>query len=368
LKSIDFKRKGSAIRVMNEDTKKIKYNWDRVVYIVFIIGALVFLGYYAVNKMFYIKADGQVLYENVIIRLTNDCRILAYQKKEGDTVRKGDSLFIYTPDKDAYNGGNGGVVGGIKGALNDTTYQNSSDWREKEKYALERKIGDNQIEIAQNRSLFLSYESELERLRNEVVLDVMPKSRLDYVQNEMITLKTEIEKLNSENGQYRRLIEQLSVAAKQAAIKSTRNGLFVGAGGNGGDGDNHDSIKVFYSPINGTVTRIYTQQFEVALKSEQILAIHKNTPMFIKGFFDQADMSYFKEGDLVNIEFPDGTKSTGVIRRFYYATYSLPDEFQKRYEPTTRTIAADIYPVEESEYKHWKSFYKLGATITKYKY
>ncbi len=360
---------------MNEDTKKVKYNWDRVVYIVFIIGALVFLSYYAVNKLFYIKADGQVLYENVIIRLTDDCRILSYQKKEGDTVKAGDSLFVYTLDKNDLNGGNGGggMNGKIKGTINDTTYQTQSDWREKEKFALQRKMGDNSIEVTQFNSLIKSFESEIVRLQNEVVLDVLPKSRLEYVQNELTRLKTNIEKLKSENSQYAGLIAKLTKEQneeKEAVIKSTRNASLagVGIGGNGGDGEDQDSTKVFFSPISGTVTRIYTQQFEVALKSDQILAIHKNTPMYIKGFFDQEDMSYFKEGDMVNIEFPDGTKSTGLIRRFYYATYSLPDEFQKRYEPTTRTISADIYPVDESEYKHWKSFYKLGAKITKYKY
>ncbi len=367
MKSIDFKRKGSAIRVMNEDTRKIKYNWDRVVYIVFIIGALVFLSYYAVNKLFYIKADGQVLYENVIIRLTEDCRVLSYQKKEGDTVRKGDSLFVYTPAKTNLDGGGFGATGGVKGGYNDTTYQNQLDWREKEKYALQKKAGTNQILITQDKSLIKSYESELQRLENEVVLDVLPKSRLEYVQNEILRLNTAIDALNSENMQYYGLIYQLGESEKKVQILSTRNGLILGGGANGGGGI-MDSTKVFYSPINGTVTRIYTQQFEVALKSDQILAIHKNTPMYIKGFFEQEDMNYFKEGDMVNIEFPDGTKSSGIIKRFYYATYSLPDEFQKRYEPTTRTIAADIYPVEESEYKHWKSFYKLGATITKYKY
>ncbi len=353
---------------MNEDTKKVKYNWDRVVYIIFIIGALVFLSYYAVNKLFYIKADGQVLYENVIIRLTDDCRVLSYQKREGDTVRKGDSLFVYTLDKDDLNGG-GGNYGALKGNINDTTYQQAPDWKEKEKFALQKKAATNVIEINSNKEIIKSYQAELQRLENEVVLDVLPKSRLEFVQNEILRFQTNVDKLNSENQQYYALIYQLNQAEKlKPAIKSTRNGAIGVGGGNGGGGDENDSTKVFYSPINGTITRIYTQQFEVALKSDQIMAIHKNTPMYIKGFFDQEDMSYFKEGDLVNIEFPDGTKSNGVIRRFYYATYSLPDEFQKRYEPTTRTIAADIYPVEESEYKHWKSFYKLGATITKYKY
>ena len=71
---------------------------------------------------------------------------------------------------------------------------------------------------------------------------------------------------------------------------------------------------------------------------------------------------------MLNITFPDGTETKGILRRFYYSTYPLPDEFQKRYEPTTRTVAADIYPVNDADYEHWKAFYKMGVSVSKYKY
>ena len=345
---------------MNEDTNKPKRNWDRVIYIVFLSLVGLFLGYYAINKIFFIRADGQVLFENVSIRLTDDCRLLAYQKDEGDTVCVGDSLFTYSLDKDNL-WGNLAISGGITA----TSYDNQWDWIEKEKYALAKKIALNNIDVTESQALIVSYKSEIQRLQNEVVLDVLPKNRLEYVQNEILRLTTAIEKLQSENNQLYGLIKQLNGMAKNPTLKSTKSGSIKGGGGSDAD---ENGVRVFYSPIDGTVTRIYTRQFEVALKSEQIMAIHKNTPMYIKGFFEQEDLNYFKEGDLVNIEFPDGTKSKGLIKRFYYATYPLPDEFQKRYEPTTRTISADIYPVNDDEYAHWRAFYKLGVSISKFKY
>jgi RasGAP-like protein len=360
LKSIDFKRKDSVIRVVNEEMKKPKRNWDRVIYIVFLSLVGLFLGYYAINKIFFIKADGQVLFENVSIRLTDDCRLIAYQKDEGDTVKVGDSLFTYTLDKDNL-WGNMSLAGGITA----TSYDNEWDWIEKEKYALMKKVALNKIDITESTALIGSYKSEIQRLQNEIVLDVLPKNRLEYVQNEILRLNTAIAKLSSENNQLYGLLKQLNSMIKNPRVKSTKSGSMSG-GGNGDDDEN--GVRVFYSPIDGTVTRIYTHQFEVTLKSEQIMAIHKNTPMYVKGFFEQEDLNYFKEGDLVNIEFPDGTESKGLIKRFYYATYPLPDEFQKRYEPTTRTIAADIYPVTDNEYEHWRAFYKMSVTVTKFKY
>ncbi|MGZ4034596.1 MAG: hypothetical protein ACXVPU_13640 [Bacteroidia bacterium] len=361
MKSIDFKRKDSVIRVVNEDNKKPKRNWDRLIYIVFLSLVGLFLGYYLITKIFYIKADGQVLFENVSIRLTDDCRILAYQKTEGDTVRKGDSLFTYSLDKDNLWGNFS-----LPGNFSSTTYSSQWDWIDKEKYSLNKNISLNNISKAESQALIKSYQSEVQRLQNEVVLDVLPKNRLEYVQNEILTLNTAIEKLDSENKQLYSLIGELNAMPRPPRIQGIKTGSF-GAGA----GDNTDLLngtRVFYSPIDGSVTRVYTNQYEVALKSDQIMAIHKNTPMFIKGFFEQEDLNYFKEGDLVNIEFPDGTKSKGLIKRFYYATYPLPDEFQKRYEPTTRSVAADIYPVDNSEYEHWRAFYKLGVCITKFKY
>ena len=360
MKSIDFKRKDSVFRVVNEDTKKPKRNWDRVIYIVFLSLIFIFLGYYAINKLFFIKADGHVLFENVSIRLTDDCRIMSFQREEGDTVKVGDSLFCYTLDKDN-NFGNISLSGGITA----TSYDNEWDWIEKEKYALLKKVALNKIDITESSELIVSYKSEIQRLQNEVVLDVLPKNRLEYVQNEILRLQTAIAKLTSENNQLNNLLTQLNTMLTPSRVKSTQTGT-LNSGGNGSEDEN--GVHVFCSPFDGTVTRIYTSQFEVALKSEQIMAIHKNTPMFVKGFFEQEDLNYFNEGDVVNIEFPDGSESKGIIKRFYYATYPLPDEFQKRYEPTTRTIAADIYPIMDDEYSHWRAFYKMGVTVTKFKY
>ena len=360
MKSVDFKRKDSVIRVVNEDFKKPKRNWDRIIYIVFLSLVAFFIGYYAISKIFFIKADGQVLFENVSIRLTDDCRILAYQKEEGDTVKVGDSLFTYTLDKDNLWGNMA-----LNGNVTATSYDNEWAWIEKEKYALMKKVALNKIDITESTALIGSYKSEIQRLQNEIVLDVLPKNRLDYVQNEILRLNTAIAKLSIENNQLYGLLKQLNSMIKTPSVKSTKTAS-IGGGGNGDADEN--GIRVFYSPIDGTVTRIYTRQFEVALKSEQIMAIHKNTPMYVKGFFEQADLNYFHEGDLVNIEFPDGTDSKGIIKRFYYSTYPLPDEFQKRYEPTTRTIAADIYPVNDNDYEHWRAFFKMGVSVTKFKY
>jgi len=40
-------------------------------------------------------------------------------------------------------------------------------------------------------------------------------------------------------------------------------------------------------------------------------------------------------------------------------------QFQKKFEPTTRTLAADIIPIGENDLHIWKKYYKLSVKITK---
>ncbi len=129
--------------------------------------------------------------------------------------------------------------------------------------------------------------------------------------------------------------------------------------------ENIEGFKIFTCPIDGNITRIHKQPYEVALKTETICSIHQPNDVHIKGFFNQEDLKHLNQGDLVNIEFPDGTMSKGIVDRFYSATYILPEEFQKKFEPTTRTLAADILPIGENDLDIWRKYYKLSVKVTK---
>ena len=120
--------------------------------------------------------------------------------------------------------------------------------------------------------------------------------------------------------------------------------------------------------MDGIVTRIYIHPTETVLKTEDIMTLHKDRPAYIKAYFEQEDFNSFKEGDIFKVTFPDGSTSYGLLRRFYIATYVLPEEFQKKYEPTTRSVAADIYPLNAEDLAKWKAFYKMGVDISKFKF
>lgn len=411
MKSVNFQRNKSLLRVVNEEQIKKRRNYDRIIYLTLLIAFLIFLFYFFIFKSLYLKAYGQVIIDSMRIRLTDDSRIAKYYVNEGDSVVVGDTLFAYALDEDIGDGdGGGGGIGSSMVSIADGGGNDKDTWYLKEIYNLKKKIALNNIEMAENKMLMDSYSKEIKRLSNEVVLDVLPKTRLEYVQNEILRLNTENQKLNSENNQLNALIGTLGPFRtdpdKMRKINVSSSGSKYGGGsgiGNRGkygknkqvvldpkhlrkgnnywedyypgfnehlsfSGEDLSQERYFLSPMDGIITREYIHVYETALKSEDILSIHRDHPAFIKAFFSQEDLLDIKEGDEFKIKFPDGTVSHGILKRFYIATYVLPDEFQKRYEPVTRSIAADIYPVDPEEAEKWKNFYKMGVEIYKFKY
>jgi multidrug resistance efflux pump len=359
MKNINFQRGKSAIRTWEQDQRtKVPINWDRLIYIVILVVALFFFFRYLYNRLMYIHADGQVLFERVNIMNTDDSRILNFHVAEGDEVKVGDSLFTYFEDEDAF-----GRFTSSGGSSASMLRNNDPEWIEREIYNLQRQIAGNDIRLKEARAELELQESQVERIRNEVILDILPHSKLQEVENRISSLKFDIERIESEMMVSKRFLGQLyGMRGTGKPDKAS-----VTAGGNGAGGDDQGK-KVFFSPLEGTITKINFQPFEVALKSEVIMSIHQPQDIFIKGFFEQEDINELREGDQLEVLFPDGTKSVGFIRRFYFATNTLPEEFQKKYEPTTRSLVADIYPLNETELSKWKAFYKMSVRLVKSKY
>lgn len=354
MKSVNFKRKDSSFRSIKEEktTSYKKINWDRVTYFIILCILLFFIGRFIFNKYYYVKADGQILFKNIDIQNLDDCRILHFNFDEGDLVCEGDTLFTYLNDDDS-NFGNGGI------SISTSEGKGSSSWIEREIADLEKKIALNSNEINQKNRLEKKYQEELKYARQEVMLDALPKSVYNSIENKISDLLSDIDLIKGEN---QVLINSIAKLKQQLLLVELGQ---VNVSGNFGGGSYENGVKVFLSPMEGTVTRIFKQNNEVAIKSEVIMYIHKNEKLYVKAFFEQEDVEELKEDDIVEIEFPDGSTSLGTIQRFYFATYRLPEEFQKKYEPTTRSLSVDIVPLNNGELAKWKQFYKMSVVVKK---
>lgn len=384
MKSVNFKRKEeSYLRYFEEQSgrkNKRPFNWDRFVYLLLLAIFLFFTGRFIINSYFYIEGNGQVLFESVDIRHTDDIRILEFFVNEGDDVHIGDTLFTYFLDDDYFGDGSGGGSNSVSIAGGGS----KNSWIERELYTLRKNVSLNATRIKDEQALLDIYYEDLERVRNEVILDAVSHTNLENLEYQINKLEASINLNRSENSVFRKQIayleELLKLEEPEREIRIDQE--TSGGGGGGGTSaqymnapkkeylmlagiENIQDYKIFTCPIEGNVTRIHKQPYEVALKSETILSVHQPNNVHIKGFFNQEDLKHLSQGDVVNIEFPDGTESQGIVDRFYSATYILPEEFQKKFEPTTRTLAADILPIGENDLEVWKKYYKLSVKVTK---
>lgn len=378
MKSLNFKRKDdSYLRYLEENkSRKTKspFNWDRVIYLTLLVLLFLFLIRFTYRSVFYIDGNGQVLFEKVDIRHTDDIRILEFYKNEGDDVKVGDTLFTYFLDDDLFNGGG-------SNAVSISTAGKSNSWIDKEIYVLKKNVDLNKVRISDYELMLESSMNDLVRVQNEVILDAISHTNLENLEYRIEKLENDINLLGAQNRIYRKQLGYLyklkedEESAKKQKIEidqNTANGTLSSsdvfgmtssdllAGINDQQGFNY-----FTCPIEGNITRILKQAFEVALKTENIMSLHQPEHVHIRGYFDQGDLGEIHEGDVVDIEFPDGTMSEGRVDRFEFSTRILPEEFQKKFEPTTRTLAVDILPLNDSDLEIWKKYFKLSVKISK---
>lgn len=372
MKTINFKRSESALRIWDDDPKaKKNINWDRMIYIILLAIVLFFGGRYLINRFMYVTATGHILFEKRNIRNVDDCQLLKFYVNEGDSVEAGDTLFTFIEDDDNNVTNHGGNSLSSSNPVSLSVSQGSdgsNDWIVKEIYNLKKTISSNTIRVSQNAKLLEMYSEQKKRIKQQVILDLAPRSKLDDLDESIKQAEYEIARLKSEIGEAAAFINTLNGMRKPEGNKTVTK---INAGKNtlgpGGNGE-LDLMRYYISPIDGTITKINFQSMEVAMKTEIILSIHKPEHIYIKAFFNQTDMGNIAIGDEVDLEFPDGTTSIGKIKRFYYATNALPEEFQKKYEPVTRTLLADIIPISNAELKKWRTFYRMGVKISKYKF
>jgi multidrug resistance efflux pump len=358
MKNIHFKRKDSVFRSLEEEKKQRfsqKINWDKILYLMVLFSFFLVVSWYLFNYLFYLKADGQVLFKKISIQNMHNSRIVNLRVREGDRVCKGDTLFLFVDEKDRILG---------KGSVGNS--DRNVGWYEKEIYNLEQNISLNINVLKQIAVTLASIKKELAQAHEEVILDILPKSVYTAIENKQHDLEGKRSLLKNENyllqQEILKLRQQLLETDELVVSQELRQSIRVFSRQNEG------SVKAFLSPMDGIVTQLFKEENEVVTVSEVIMFVHRLENVFIKAFFKQKDLAYVRRGKRVQIVFPDGTVSSGIIVRNNFSTYQLPEEFQKKFEPTSRRLSADIIPLDSTEFLKWHKFYKISVIINLQKY
>jgi len=357
MKSNQFKRNPTDLRFVKErPAKKKKLNWDKIIYLSILAVSVFFLTSYGFKKLFYVSAEGQVLFQTLDIQLVNDIQIYQLNCSESDSVTCGDTLFTYINEKQIQDDGSDTYL---------KTVNNQTDWKSKEAFKIEEQISLKQIEQDNCKELLRGVERDKTRIKKEVYLDVYTIDKLNPYLRQIADLKLRISMLGKEMDLLRKTKKKLGEVfeSDSTAVVDSLSSQPVRTNAEG------ETIQAFISPVSGLVSHVFKKDFETVLESEHILSLHMpKASVYVKVFFEQSDMRYLHVGDIVDVKFANGYQTKGRIKRFYFDTYDLPVHLKNGVEDYQHDIEADIVPLEQNEDSLWRKSQKLEVQITKQRY
>ncbi|MBX7125410.1 MAG: hypothetical protein K1X47_06940 [Cyclobacteriaceae bacterium] len=335
MKSSNFVRNPSEIRMIKEPASRKRWNWDKLIYLTILFIAISIGFYYLLRNMLFVVESGQVQFQALEIQETRNVKLEKIFVAEGQRIDKGDTLFSYRID-----------LGNDDNTVRGDYVREQSIAASAARYRSDIEI--KKAELNELKSMLEFTQKERKRIEQEVHLSIYPAEKLSpYIRSEE-ELRSRIILTEQEIGILERTLP---------AIGWGMNDLML------------TPLKYFTSPISGTVAHLYMTDNETVLSTEEIMSVflpHKNA--FIKTFFLSEDMKYLKVGDRFDVTFPDGSKSVGIISKIYQDTYELPEHYKKFSEDVYDRIEADLEPANLADTVLWDRSVKLQVEITKFKY
>ena len=352
-----FKYQRSVLKTVDEPPVKKPFNWDRFLFILALLSIVAYFAYSVYSKVTFIKVHGQVILDKMAVNFTDDIRLKEICVKEGDGILEGDTLFVYTyEDKEKLDND-------IKNYNMNNITTSSSEWITREKLRAKQQIAIKESEKKVRKIALSSKKMELKEQEQQILLGVDVAHKLPPIQSAIVKLDGDIAAIRREikilkNHLYRlrkqeKLERELDEMKRNAKLSAEAHYL--------------DMTYHYVTPVAGEIGQINNSPNEVCYKSHDVMVIHQLENLKIKAYFNQKLFQEIQLGDQVDIEFPDGTISRGIIDNFYVSTYQLPEEFQKKYEPVERSIVVDVLPLNMNQASIWIGYYKMAVTVVKKK-
>lgn len=337
MKNFSYKHQPSILNVLKEPPKQTKkFNLDRSIFIAIISLLVICFIRFLVIKLAFIEVDGQISLEKLNVNFTNDIRLSEIWINESESVKAGDTLFSYV--NNVYN-------------ESSVIERQIKEYDQISKNKVELQFEIQKLEIDVKKAL-----RQLELLRAEhkksselVLLDIMTAKELGAIQDDINKAELHLwhlrQELDLKNNLYLNLRKTPSNMRSKISYSS-------------------QNMSYYITPIEGLIGQINFSPNEVCYETQSMLTIHNTEKVNIKAYFNQEALQDLDRGTRVEIEFPDGSQSSGFISNISVATYELPSEFQKKYEPTQRSILATVEPQNNDDLELWKRFYKMNVKVS----
>lgn len=339
MKNFSYNRQPSVLNVLKEPPKqKKKFNMDRMIF----IGILCLLAFlllrYLIVKWAFIQVDGQISLEKLNVNFTNDIRLKELFSMEGAAVHSGDTLFSYV--------NNSYQESAVIDRQIKVTAQNHKNLEN-----LEFEIKSLRIELKREQRQLDLLQNEHEKAKKWVLLDLITLDELDKIRANIKKTELDCWQLKEEIQLLQQERTHLNFTDKNRAANSVLS-------------PRRTDLSYYIAPIEGLIGRINFSPNEVCYETQSLLTIHNTEKVNIKAYFNQEALTDLNRGTQVEIEFPDGSVSDGFISNIAIATYELPSEFQKKYEPTQRSLLATVEPQNMNDLDLWKRFYKMNVKVS----
>jgi multidrug resistance efflux pump len=364
MKKFQFKSQESIIKGIEEKPIKKGFNWDRVIYFATLLIIVLSFGTYFISKQVRVSAESEIIMDKFNVTFTDDIIVTEYFIEEGDSIKAGDSLFTYRLDLED----DGGLAAALANS-NDANYSKSTEsWLTREKLNTLKNIDLKRIELRDVSRRTQLLERDLDKIKKEVFLEIYPPSKLqtaeekiEELKNEQLTIKEEINYLSRYLDVTIQRLEELRSQIPNVQL-GEMNGVVAG------DGGGIQEEFVYYSPKDGMVSQVYARSDEVCYKQSLVTDIIEFQGLHILSYFKQKDLKFITSGDIVDIKFPDGSKSKGIIDKLYIKTTVLPDRLYDTDSNSDRRVRAVIVPLNIEDASKWFEFYKINVTVSKPKY
>lgn len=340
MKRINYGKKERYVAEEEVPIRKKRINWDRMVYLAILFTILGSLVFYLIKNYYFISAPGQVVKESYVVLFPYDVRIDDLLVSEDDSVQSGQLLMKFERDF----------------RIEDNTLVNSTrsvdEWITKERFSATRNIRVKLVEIEENKRRIALLEANIKQLELMVILDVTNASKIESYQMEIARIQSENRILEEEIRYWRSYLAQLPLYRQRY-----QNSLLEQLDANG-------AVTGFHSPISGLISNINYKKYDLVYKGETILNIELDEA-YIRAYIPQKEFGSIFEGDIVNVIFPDKTRSKGIIEKVYSNLEQLPPEYQDDTRATVRSLLAVVRPLNDEQARKWKLNNKLGVEIRK---
>lgn len=331
MRSQGFKSGNAQIRGMREKKTMSKINWDRIVYLFIVNALLLTLGYIILSNMLVATGDGRVIVDRFNVRFASDVHIDDIMVQKGDTVQQYQELFIYSPSFQ------------IKSPEEYQRLQRSLRENLNENFSL---VDRELMRLRAVRRELKHYRQRLSLQKEEVKLNLTNPAVMFETEDRIISLESDSMEVVADIRMYRERGEYYEkILAEDGLLPVSR------------DVEMRGNTVVYQSPVYGIVEQIFKTKSELAVRSESILSLRRDSrDIMIRAIFERDDLNYLDLGKEVNLKFDNGTNSKGIIDNVYAADIAQPDATVNRDGVAiTQQLVVEIRPSDPEELLIWET-------------